>query len=147
MFLIHSKIVPAGQDAFWQSLPDSWYALTHRDVTILTQPYAPGSPEEQTLTRMLGACRLSPEQYHILPLDANQPVAWHKLRDQLRPRQVLLLGIAPAQLGIAALFRLHEPNSFDGSTFIPALSLAEMERQPEAKKDFWAKGLKPVFVP
>ena len=114
---------------------------------VLTQPYQPNSAEEQTLVRMLGACKLSADQYHILPLQQGQQIAWHKLRAHFTPRYVLLLGIHPALLGIAAQFRLHEANHYDDTTFIPALSLAEMEQQPEAKKEFWAKGLKPTFVP
>ncbi len=147
MHLIHSKIVPADQNIFWDTLPDAWLSLPACRCLVLTQAYPSGSAEEQTLVRMLGACHLSPEQYHILSFQPNQRVAWHKLRSRFEPEFVLLLGIYPASLGIAALFHIHDPNNYDGSCFIPALSLTEMEKNAEAKKDFWLKGLKPTFAP
>lgn len=147
MFLINSKIVSEEHNIFWEDLPQSWHSLTPRFCLVLTQPYQQNGLEEQTLIKMLGACKLSPDQYHILPLEATQQIAWHKLRDHLKPTYILLLGINPASLGISALFRLHDGNQYDGCTFIPALSLEQMEQHPEAKKEFWLNGLKPVFAP
>ena len=147
MQLINSKIIPSALDAFWEDLPGTVQITTGIACLVLTLPYPVGSVEEQTLLKMLTACQLAPEQYQILPIQAGWQPAWHKLRNTLKPAHVLLLGIAPEQLGIAARFQLHTPNHFDQCIFIPALSLTEMEKYPDAKKEFWTKGLKPVFAP
>ena len=52
----------------------------------------------------------------------------------------------PQQLGIAAMFRLNEPNRFNERIFIPTLSIPDLEKQPDAKKQLWLGGLKPVFA-
>jgi len=54
--------------------------------------------------------------------------------------------VHPKQLGISVLFRLFAPNHFNEKIFIAAPSLAEMEQQPDAKKQLWGQGLKPVFI-
>ncbi len=147
MQLISSKIVPASQDLFWAELPEAWRANSPRPCLVLTFPITDGSAQKQTLLKMLGACMLSPDQYHILEMQPGQQLAWHKLNDHYNPEYVLLLGISTAVLSIQALFRLHEPNHYNECIFIPSLSLDDLEKSPEAKKDFWIKGLKPVFIP
>lgn len=147
MQLIRSKIVPAGQNDFWNELADEWKDQDPRSCLVLSGPIAEGSAEQQTLLKMLSACRLTPAQYHIFSIPPGRRVAWFKLRDTLQPQQVLLLGIDPKEIGIQAVFRNHEANRYDERVFIPSLSLSELELSPEAKKEFWAKGLKPVFVP
>ena len=147
MQLINSKIVPSNQNIFWENLPESWHSLTQRKCIILTLPYRPGSPEHETLLKMLAACKLVPEQYHILTLTEGEQIAWHQLKSTLKPEYVLLLGINPQMIGISALFRINEPNSFNGCTIIPSLSLDQLIQMQDMRTALWVNGLKPVFVP
>lgn len=96
--------------------------------------------------KMMQACQLNEGDYNILTLTENETVAWHSIRDSLHPQYVILLGIMPQLLGISALFSLFYPNRFNDCIFISGLSLQESEKQPEAKKQLWLNGLKPVFV-
>lgn len=142
--IIQSKIVDTEWDAFWQQLPANVAILQPENTLILSLPYAAGSAEDVQLTKMLQACQLT--GYNIVQIETGQRIAWHLLKDKLSPKYILLLGIAPEQLGISAMFRLFSPNHFDECTWIPGLSLTEMESQPEVKKQLWLNGLKPVFV-
>lgn len=142
--IIQSKIVDTEWDAFWQELPANVAMLQPKDSLVLSLPYATSSAEDVQLNKMLQACQLA--DYNVVQMEAGQKLAWHRLKSKLSPRHILLLGILPEQLGISALFRLFSPNHFDECTWIPGLSLTEMESQPEVKKQLWLNGLKPVFV-
>ncbi len=144
--IIQSKIISSEWDAFWLDLDANAAQLAPKDVLVLSLPYSAGSAEDVQLQKMLQACQLNDAVYHILQLSEDRFTAWHKLKDQLQPKQVLLLGITPAQLGISVMFRLFGPNRFNDCIWIPGLSLTEMEKQPDSKKQLWVNGLKPVFV-
>lgn len=144
MQFISSSIIPATVDELWKepSLPEG-----SRQVLVIAQPYAAGSPEEETLLKMLTACKLSPDNYCILLLDNNERMGWPLLRERLQPRYVLLLGINPAQLGISVLFRFNETNSFNGCLWIPTASITDLNANAALKGQFWNQALKPTFVP
>ena len=146
MHLITSKIIPSSENAYWDSLPEAWQALSARPLLVLTTPYQADSPEETTLIKMLAGCQLNPDQYHILTVQADQQIAWHSLQHTLSPQYVLLLGIQPVQLGIAALFQLNEINQFNNCIIIPSLSLEQLDQYTDAKKALWLNALKPTFI-
>ncbi len=141
--ILNTPVVTSNWDMFWQAkeLPQQV-----ADVLVLTRPYETGSMEETQLHKMLQACMLDIRQCHISHIGADDNIAWHQLRDAAMPKAVLLLGVHPQQLGVSAMFRLFIPNNFDERIWIAAPSLGELEQQPEAKKQLWVNGLKPVFV-
>ena len=145
MKLIQSQIIPASQNAYWEPLPEAW-PTDPKPVLVVTLPYNAGSPEEQTLLRMLQACKLDESRYHIVQLPADGTAAWGQIKEILQPEQVLLSGILPAQLGISALLRLHAPNAFGGCTIIPTFSPAQLELEQAVKRELWTEALKPVFI-
>lgn len=141
-----TEIIDTETDIFWQEntvLPEG---LSTAQTLIITQQYTTGSQEEIQLKKIMNACQLSEEDYNIIHLAADEKTAWHKLKEALHPQKVITFGIHPKKLGITALFRLNAPNHFDSATFIPTLSLTELEQQPQAKKDLWTNALKPLFV-
>lgn len=146
MNLIHSKTVHSSENIFWEDFPMKWKELPSKPVLVLSLPFPPGGMEEDTLKKMLGGCALTHEKYNVLHLEPGEKVAWHRLRDHFAPSQVIMLGIDPAQLSIAALFRFNEPNRFNDCTFIPSLSLQQLDKHPEAKKGLWLQALKPTFT-
>lgn len=147
MNLINSKTVSSSEDIFWNDIPGKWEVLAPRPVLVLAAPYKTAGLEEETLIKMLSGCALTQDKYHILQIENGEQVAWHMLRDKLDPQQVILLGVEPGQLGISALFRFNEMNRFNDRTFIPSLSLQQMQQYPEAKKALWVQALKPCFLP
>ena len=142
--IIKSKIVSSDWDVFWQQ--NTSIAELEKNTVVLSAPYQQHSPEEVQLLKMLSACILTPEDFHIIQVKPDEQIAWHQLRDRIKAKVVIVLGIMPQQLGISAMFRINEPNRFNDCIFIPTLSLQELNRQPEAKKQLWLSGLKPVFV-
>lgn len=147
MQLISSSIIPASVDDFWKQPEQLGSDLLPRAVLVLSQPFQAGSAEEETLLKMLGACKLAPDGYHILQLEPGSRIGWPQLREQLQPRYVLLLGINPAQLGLSVLFRFNETNSFNGCLWIPTASVSDLNSNATLKAQFWNQALKPTFVP
>lgn len=142
--ILNTDIIKTSEDIFWNELPDGSNTNRETILIVLSKPVMAGSAEEIQLQKMMQACQLDGNQYHLIQIE--QPIAWHKLRDTLKPKAVLLLGIHPRELGISAIFHLYAPNNFDGCVWIPSIPLHELEQQPEAKKQLWLHGLKPVFV-
>ena len=142
--IIKSKIVSSDWDTFWQQnvIADE----LQKSTLVVSTPYQSGSPEEIQLQKILQACTLTPDTYHIVQLDPTQEASWHIIRDKIKAQYVIIFGIMPQQLGISAMFKLNEPNRFNDCIFVPTLSLQELEKQPEAKKGLWLNALKPVFV-
>ncbi|GAA4461386.1 hypothetical protein GCM10023093_05950 [Nemorincola caseinilytica] len=147
MNLISSDIVTTEYDVFWQDISSFVKEdMGPAPVLVITGPLASGSTDEVQLRKMLDACKLQPGQYNIVGIAEGAKAAWHQFRHRLSPRVVLLLGIDPGRLGISALFRLCEPNRFDGAIWLPAPAIAAMEREPEVKKQLWLSAMKPVLV-
>ncbi|MBS1780147.1 MAG: hypothetical protein JST70_12520 [Bacteroidetes bacterium] len=146
MNLYNVDIVKNEWDSFWNDAIDMKKINNEARVLIISATFDTGSAEAAQLEKMMSACKLDNTGYNIIQVPGTEKMAWHKLKSIFAPQYVILLGIMPAQLGISASFRLFGPNRFDDAIFIPSLSLTEMEQKPEAKKQLWAEGLKPMFV-
>jgi hypothetical protein len=94
---------------------------------------------------MMAACRLSESDYTLTFVQADGKLSWAAMSAANPPKHILLLGVNPRQLAIQALFKLNTMNDFMGYTFIPSLSLSQIEDSPEQKKDLWLQGLKPAL--
>ncbi|OSZ78487.1 hypothetical protein CAP35_09610 [Chitinophagaceae bacterium IBVUCB1] len=141
--IIQSDIVKQQQDVYWQPLTDGVPAQPVK-LLVITTPLTVNSAEEAQLQKIIQACKLDATDYYIYTLE--HATAWHQLRDRLQPQAVLLFGVLPQQLGISAMFGLYHPNRFDDAIWIPSISIAEMEKHPDTKKQLWVDGLKPVFI-
>lgn len=142
--IIKTAIIGAELDSFWQKLPEDILRLSPVDTLVITLPLQ--ANEEAQLQKMMQACKLDASAYNIVQVKENEPLSWHQLRDTLRPKVILLLGILPQQLGISAQFYMFSPNRFNECTWIASPSITMLEQQPDAKKQLWTAGLKPVFV-
>ena len=147
MNIIQSDLVSSEYDVFWDDISDVVNNTESRPVLILINTYEHGGAEEMQLLKMLEACKLSTGQYHIIQIEKDSKVAWHKLRETLDSKIVFLIGILPSQLGISSLFRINAPNHFNDRVWLPTLSLKELEERPDVKKQLWMEGMKPIFSP
>jgi len=143
--IIRTDIIKNEWDAFWQQITIA-ADDTLKAVLVISAPYQPGSGEEVQLHKMLQACTLTTERYQTIQLEDGQNISWNQLREKLNPKAILLIGILPQQLGISALLNMNHPNHFNDCIWIPTLSIGELEKQPEMKKQLWNNGLRPVFV-
>jgi hypothetical protein len=143
--IINSQIVSNEYDVFWTT-PDELAQLTPRKVLVASTPFLPGSAEETQLKKMLQACQLREEDYHIVQFSDDMQIAWHALRDQLGVKSVLLLGVTPVQLGVSAQLMPHQLSRFNDCNWIVTDSLEVLIQRPEIKAHLWNYGLKPAFV-
>ena len=146
MNIIKSDLVSSESDVLWEDIPVAMHAAVVKPVLILVNAYTPESSEGPQILKMLDACKLNPEQYNILQINKNQRIAWHKLREQVDPQIIFLIGVLPSQLGISSLFRMNVPNHFNDRIWLATLSISELEQHPDVKKQLWAEGMKPVFI-
>jgi hypothetical protein len=142
--IINTAIIDTAQDAFWQTLPLEVAQMQQKDTMIITVPMKAG--EDAQLQKMMQACKLDVTDYNIVQVKESEPISWHQLRDALKPKVVILLGVLPQQLGISAALHMFAPNNFNECIWIAAPSLSQLEQQPDGKKQLWTSGLKPVFV-
>jgi hypothetical protein len=142
--IINTPIILTRWDSFWQT-PDH-HNLLPKQVLVISLPFVPNSEEANQLQKILAACKLSEEQVQLLSLKKEEEIAWHHLRDIVQPKQVLLFGIEPAQLGISAHLMPHQVSRFNGSSWMQTLSLDELIKRPEIKTHLWNYGMKPVFL-
>jgi len=142
--LITTDIIPSAADALWEPAPQL-DALTQRPVVAIAPQYGSPAEEEQLRSILTAGCKLQADQYHIIQLRPGQVLPWFRMVEQAAPKVVLFFGVQPAELGISALFRFCEVNSFGGALWIPAFPLAQLVQDKAAKGQLWNNALKPVF--
>jgi hypothetical protein len=145
MNLFNTDIITSANDALWADVSAVVKGQSPKPVLIVTNRFEAGTPEEAQLKKMLEACGLTGEQYNVVHLADGQKAAWYQLREQLAPKAVFLIGVHPAQLGIAALFVLNQANNFDSRVWLPTVSLSELGRNDALKVQLWNNGMKPIF--
>jgi len=143
--IIKTDVIDSRYDAFWNNVPIEMTENTPKPVLVICD-CAANTPENIQLQKMLDACKLQPEQYNIVRLQKNEQIAWYRLREQLDPKVIFLIGVSPSQLGISASFILHAPNNFSDCTWLPTLSISELEQHADVKRQLWQNGMKPVFI-
>ena len=141
--IISTDIVSDSWDVFWEDIsaviPNP---VTNADVLVI----ANAASDNDRLMAMMTVCKLTPGTYNLVKLATEQKVAWHQLRDKLNPKVLFLIDIAPAQLGVSAMFFPHEPNNFNDRTWLVTASVAEIDQNNDLKKFLWSNGMKPIFV-
>lgn len=144
--IINTEIINTETDVFWYGNSVSHEKISPKNVLILSKKIDEQSAEQQQLNKILDACKLTEDKYNIVQFTENERLAWHLLKGIANPSVVILFGVYPSRMGISALFRLNAMNNFDGASWIPTLSLQELEQQPQAKKDLWTNALKSLFA-
>ncbi len=144
--IINTQVISDAYNQFWEDISPRIKGMDPLPDMVLSLPFETSSPAEMQLQKMLQACALAPGQYNLLQIGAQERIAWHQLRDALQPKNIILLGITTEQLGISIHFMPHQVNRFNDCSWIPTLSVPELEQQPDIKKHLWNYGLKPVFV-
>jgi hypothetical protein len=96
--------------------------------------------ELQFLTKMLGACKLNMADVAIVN-HATAEVAIDRLKQQLQPRFVLLLGVEPATIQLPISFPAFKEQAYAGTTYLftPALGLLNQETDSAKvqKRQLW----------
>ncbi len=143
--IINTQIVSSDHDIFW--IPaDEIKDQPPRPVVVASRIFSAGSAEDTLLKKMLQACHLQEENYHVLQFRDNTSIAWHHLRDQLGVKSIILLGVLPGQLGVSAQFMPHQLSRFNDCNWIVTESAEVLVQRTEIKTHLWNYGLKPAFI-
>jgi len=145
MKLFNTDLIPSDFDVFWKG-QDEGELFASRPVLVITRQFTPGSEEGTQLRKMLEACKLSENQYHLVQMKEHELASWPILRERYQPRIVFLVGILPAQLGIAALFVPNQPCRFNDCVWLATASLPELNASTPLKTQLWNNGMKPIFI-
>lgn len=146
MQLFNTKVIPSSVDKLWQAAEKPMDTASQR-MLVFAAPFPENSEEESVLQKMMQACKLNDNDYHLRVMEAEESLSLARFCKGVIPPVVLLLGITPARLGINARFILNACNPFLGSTFIPSLDLGHIAYDKELKRVLWEQGLKPMFAP
>jgi hypothetical protein len=141
--IFNTDIVSAAFDVFWED--ERMKQFGPKDNLVISLPFASGSVADIQLNKLLAACKLSAEQYHIIQLAPDEEIAWHLLKSSTQATKVMLLGVLPAQLGIAAMMLANEVNQFDGAQWMPSLSLDQIAQNDALKKQLWVNVFQKVY--
>lgn len=102
----------------------------------------------QFLTKMLGACKLNMADVAIVN-HATAAVVIEKVRLQLQPKYVLLLGVEPGTIQLPISFPSFKEQAYAGTTYLftPALSQLNQENEEAKvlKRKLW-DCLKRIFL-
>lgn len=143
--IINSQIITNNYDVFWTT-PEPIKNSTPKPVLVASSLFAQGSAEEDQLKKMLQACRLTEEDYNIIQLSSESFISWHLLRDELKLKSIILLGVSPEQLGVCAQLMPHQISRFNDCNWIVTESLEVLLQRTEIKTHLWNYGLKPAFI-
>ena len=105
-------------------------------------PYLPDK-ELTFLTTVLSACQLDLSHVAIVNWDKLQEKTSDALLEQLSPKQVLLLDVAPSAFGFPS-GELYSVQKLDSIQFVAAPSLSEIEKTKQTKSQLWM-ALKQLF--
>lgn len=145
MNIINTTVVKSTADVFWNGAP-ALSNMPPKPVLILSTPLVEGSADDVRLQRMVKAMELPENSHNLVYLPEGDKMAWHAIREQLKPSFVFTLGVLPSQLGISALFRYCVANRYDNAIWLPAPSVIELGQNDELRKQLWENGMKTIFV-
>jgi len=80
-----------------------------------------------------------------LTLTPKHKIGWTGISQNINPKQALIFGKTPAELGLHLQVTPYQPFEFQGVQFIFADALSEIEQDQEKKKALWSV-LQSVFL-
>jgi hypothetical protein len=85
------------------------------------------------LTKMLGACKLNMADVAIVNY-ATTPIAIDKLKTQLQPKSLLLLGVEPGDIQLPISFPPFKEQPYAGTTYLFTPALSQLNQETEEAK-------------
>lgn len=96
------------------------------------------------LTNILTACKLSLADVAIINIHKAQPALVQQKLDRLNSRNVLMMGLAPADLDLPIHFPPFQLQKFNSRTFLYAPPLSQISSDKTLKASLWSS-LKTLF--
>lgn len=144
--VLRSDLVTSGYDVYWDEDAPLLKNALPKSVLVVVADWERGETDAAQMKKMLEACQLKPEQYNVVQIKDSDKISWKQLNRSFNPTIVFLIGVMPATLGVPVLFKLNEPNNFNEKIWVPTISISELDKFAEVKKQLWLNGMKPVFI-
>ncbi|MFN0036459.1 MAG: hypothetical protein ACKVUS_15445 [Saprospiraceae bacterium] len=117
-----------------------------RQVMVLALQEPSDAANRDFLAKVLAAANLNLAQDALLAeMPAGEPRALAPDLKERQPKQVLVFGLSPAQLGLSFEVQAYQPISFYGCTWLFAHRLSAIESDKAKKTQLWA-ALKQMFL-
>jgi hypothetical protein len=117
-----------------------------RQVAVLALKELNGSSNRDFLDKVLTAAQLNLAQDALLAeIPAGEPRTLSADFVELQPKQVLVFGLSPAQLGLSFEIQAYQPLTFYGCTWLFADPLSAIESDKTKKTQLWS-ALKQMFL-
>lgn len=140
--LVESHAIPVPQPPPLRVLGDNkrhvLIICNNQDIPFLTDD------ELNQLTSILAACSLGMADVAVINWQFSKNAGFGAVKDQLKPKSVLMFGITPAEMNLPISFPAFQVQQHDGLSFIHAPALAQMINNKEQKMQLWS-GLKRMF--
>ncbi|MFL5746632.1 MAG: hypothetical protein ACJ751_18290 [Niastella sp.] len=121
-----------------QEEPEAYKTLGNNKQQITVVVNCPNDvyvPEAdlQFLTKMLGACKLNMADVAIVNY-ANAPITIDRLKTQLQPKSLLLLGVEPGDIQLPISFPPFKEQPYAGTTYLFTPPLSQLNQETEGAK-------------
>jgi len=117
-----------------------------RQVAVLALDEPTAAANRDFLAKVLAAAQLNLAQDAFLTeIPAAEPRALAPDLIEYQPKQVLVFGISPAQLGLSFEVQAYQPMTFYGCTWLFADKLSALESDKAKKTQLWT-ALKQMFL-
>jgi len=97
---------------------------------------------EEDITKIMAACKLSKEEYQIISTET----PWKYLRDHKQIKEVILFGNHEKEIGLLVQLPQHYPFYFDQKLWIKTYELNQIMSNNQFKNELWHKALKIHFL-
>jgi hypothetical protein len=103
-------------------------------------------PDDQLnfLLGILSACNLTMEDVAIVNIQKNKNVTYKAVELELNAANIILFGVAPAQIELPIAFPLYQVQAFNGQTYLAAAQLMQLQENKAEKGKLW-NCLKQIF--
>jgi hypothetical protein len=106
-----------------------------KKIALLVESKTPdiAEPDFQFLSNLLKACKLSMEDVAIVSCSEERP-SIKLIKQELAPREILLLGINPVSIGVPINFPAFKIQEYDDISYLFAPGLSDINRDTEEGK-------------
>jgi hypothetical protein len=117
-----------------------------KQVLVLAMAEPNSAANREFLVKVLAAAHLNLAQDTLLAeIPATEPRMLAKELQERQPKQVLVFGLSPAQLGLSIEIQAYQPFKFYGITWLFADPLSTLEPDKTKKTQLWT-ALKQIFL-
>jgi hypothetical protein len=143
---LYRNVLISSQVNAMENLSPEKVPLQSKRLVAMVYSKHPVLPENELnfLGNIMNACKIRKEEYAALPLQDSSHENYLNIKATYESPLVLLFGLAPASIELPIHFPFFQPQSFQGTQYLAAPSLGEIENDKTLKMQLW-QCLKQIF--